>query len=172
MKGRFTKEFKVECVKKYQQSIPIEVPNGWKKDNFYHEVRIWEKMYKKFGDKVFDENKPKLSYTKIINACKRIINGESLKSVSISLGRNKTTIRNYFRVYLQDGSAGIKLILQKGKHNKYMDKIKIRKPETKNEIIENESLKNQVQLLTIENEYLKKLAALVQKRKAQQQKKK
>ena len=56
MKGRFTKEFKVECVKKYQKSIPIEVPNGWKKDNFYHEVRIWEKMYKRFEDSLKIEN--------------------------------------------------------------------------------------------------------------------
>ena len=37
---------------------------------------------------------------------------------------------------------------------------------------QNEELKRRLELLEIENEYLKKLAALVQKRKAQQQKKK
>ena len=53
-----------------------------------------------------------------------------------------------------------------------MGKIKIKKPETTDEINELESLKKQVEMQKIEIEYLKKLSALVRKRKVQQRKKK
>ncbi len=86
---KFTKEFKIECIKKYKDSIPIKIPDGWKKDNFYHEVRIWEQMFEKFGDKVFDKNKPKFTYKEIIKFYKRIENGESLRSVAISIVERK-----------------------------------------------------------------------------------
>ena len=50
------------------------------------------------------------------------------------------------------------------KEEKYIESLSLEE--------QNEELKKRLELLEIENEYLKKLAALVQQRKGQQQKKK
>ena len=87
----------------------------------------------------------------------KIEKGTPLSTAALSFGRNIATIRRYYKVYLQDGLAGLKLRLRKrDKRNyKYMGKIKIKKPETTDEINELESLKKQVEMQKIEIEYLK-----------------
>ena len=172
--GRFTKEFKIECVKKYKKDGKFKTPEGWKKESFRKEVKDWVYLYDHFGGSAFDKKQPDLTYKEFVKICKKIEKGVPLTTVALSFRRNKSTVRRYYEVYLQDGLAGLKLRLRKGnKWNcKDMGKVKIKKPETTEEINELESLKRKVELQNIEIEYLKKLIALVRKRKAQQHKKK
>lgn len=171
---RFTKEFKIECVKNYKKSRKLKVPEGWKKESFRKEVKDWVYLYDHFGGSAFNKKHDVLTYKEILKICKKIEKGTPLTTVALSFGRSKSTIRRYYEIYLQDGSAGLKLRLRKRDNRNYnfMDKVKIKKPETTDEINELESLKRKVELQNIEIEYLKKLSALVRKRKAQQHKKK
>lgn len=171
--ARFTKKFKIECVKNYKNHIKLETPDGWKEDNFFNEVKRWSGYYDRFGGSAFDKKKPEITYKEMVAICKRIEKGDSLTKVATYYGRSRLTIKRYYTVYLHDGLAGIKLRLKRrNKEIKYMGELKIKKPETTDEINELESLKRKVELQNIEIEYLKKLSALVRKRKAQQQKKK
>ena len=99
----------------------------------------------------------------------RVINGESFHSIAESTGRQVDQISRWYNIYLHEGSEGLK------------SKKKGRPPKVKKEERnisslsleeQNAELKKRLELLEIENEYLKKLAALVQQRKGQQQKKK
>lgn len=80
----------------------------------------------------------------------------------------------YYDIYLQDSLVVLNLRLRNEYKWKYKDmgKIKNKKSETTNEINELELLKKKYEEQKIEIEYLKKLSALVQKRNAEQQKKK
>jgi transposase len=171
---RFTKEFKIECVKNYKKDGKFKTPEGWLKESFRKQIKDWVYLYDHFGGSAFDKKQPDLTYKEIVKICKEIEKGTPLKTVALSYGRSKATIRRYYKVYLQDGLAGLKLRLRNSKFRycNNMNEIKIKKPETTDEINELESLKKKVEMQEIEIEYLKKLSALVQKRKAQQRKKK
>jgi len=106
-----------------------------------------------------------------INAVYRVLNGESYYEVAYSLGMsNKATILSWHRKYLEFGQNGLKLD-KRGRPKKMGNKPT--KP-TKSKFQTNEltDLKKRLKYLEAENAYLKKLAVLVQQRKAQEQKKK
>lgn len=106
-----------------------------------------------------------------INAVYRVLNGESYYEVAYSLGMsNKATILSWHRKYLEFGQNSLKLD-KRGRPKKMGNKPT--KP-TKSKFQTNEltDLKKRLKYLEAENAYLKKLAVLVQQRKAREQKKK
>ena len=75
-------------------------------------------------------------------------------------------LSKWFKIYKKSGIDGLKLD-RRGRPSKTM-----KKPKTSNESETKKGLEKELELLRAENEYLKKLNALVQKRKDRQPKKK
>ncbi|MBP3896013.1 MAG: helix-turn-helix domain-containing protein [Mogibacterium sp.] len=80
-----------------------------------------------------------------------------------------STISKWERIYYEEGRDAL-LRFQRGQGRRKMKKVK--QSEKKKSVNENEDLLAEVQRLRMENEYLKKLNALVQEREKQEQKRK
>lgn len=167
---RYTKEFKLECVHKYLNHEYIKDPGGCTHKTFIWMVRHWVATYQNLGDAGLSHNKPKLTVEDKLEICNRIDNGETFNQVAISYGRKHDYVSKIYKIYLRDGVDGLKSSSKRGRPSK-MKKEKINLEKLSPEEREKELLAR-IERLEIENEYLKKLDALVQKRMAQQQKKK
>ena len=163
---KYSKEFKLECIKKYKAGLYVETPPGCKRKTFADKLRDWVCIYEELGEAGLDHHKPQLSLEEKLVLIDRIENGESISSVARTVGRQPTSISNWYKIYLEKGIDGLQS-LKRGR-SPSMSKKK-QKKKNKPEI---EDLREQVEYLKAENEYLKKLDALVQKRKGRQQKKK
>ena len=168
---KYTKEFKLECVKKYKSGERIVDPPGVAHHNFRNLVLRWTNDYNNFGEAGLELNKPKLSPYEILDLIKRVECGESYRQVAYSAGRQADLLIKWHKIYLQDGIDGLKSL----KRGRPMKEIKPKIEDTKKPLTLEERIKELEEIneyLRAENEYLKKLNALVQKRKDQEPKKK
>ena len=163
---RYTKEFKLECVRKYKAGERIDDPSGCKHDSFHECVRKWSKIYDSLGEVGFEHKKPKRSWEDKFNMIQRVLNGESFSEVAFSNGIQPDLLIKWYKIYQESGVDGLKLVRQ-GRPPKMA-----KKPKISNEPKTIEELEKELEYLRAENEYLKKLTALVQKRKGRQPKKK
>lgn len=162
---KYSKEFKIECVKKYKAHEHINDPPGIKHHAFHNKVVEWTKIYDSLGETGFDHNRPTLDINQRLELFSRVENGESYKSVALSAGIGNDLLIKWHKIYLEKGIDGLKSL----KRGRAMTNTKPKKDDSKSEL---EQLKEELEYYKAENEYLKKLNALVQKRKAQEQKKK
>ena len=166
---RYTKEFKLECIRKYKNGEYITDSGGCSHATFYRKLNDWVHIFDELGEAGLEHSKTMLSFEDKKRCVQRVINGESMNSIATSIGRQETQISKWYNIYLHEGFEGLKF-RKKGrppkmkKEEKYIESLSLEE--------QNEELKKRLELLEIENEYLKKLAALVQRRKGQQQKKK
>lgn len=166
---RYTKEFKLECIIKYKNGEYITDPGGCSHATFYRKLNDWVHIFDELGEAGLEHSKTMLSFEDKIRCVQRVINGESMNYIATSIGRQESQISKWYNIYLHEGFEGLKF-RKKGrppkmkKEEKYIESLSLEE--------QNEELKKRLELLEIENEYLKKLAALVQQRKGQQQKKK
>ena len=163
---KYTKEFKIECIKKYKNREFIKDPPGVKHNVFHRQILEWTSIYDKLGEVGIDHKKAKLSVQKIIELIERVESGEPYAQVAYSVGRRHDLLIKWHKIYLQYGIDGLKS-LKRGRKP-----MTVKKPKEDKEKSELEKLKEENEYLRAENEYLKKLNALVQKRKAQEPKKK
>ena len=167
---KYSKEFKLECIQRYKNGDHIEDPPEVKHSNFCDQVRKWTKIYDSLGEVGLEHGRPTLDINQRIELINRVESGESYTSVALSAGIHDDLLIKWHKIYQEKGIDGLKL-LKRGrkssmaKQNKEVVK-KDPKDMTRDELIE------ALEMATIEVEYLKKLSALVQKRKAQEQKKK
>ena len=164
---KHTKEFKLECIRKYFNGEYIETPPGMKRHSFYNKLSQWVRMYKSLGEKAFDGKRTFTLEQKLL-MIERVIRGESFTKVSAENGvGNHATLKHWYEIYRNEGINGLKLLERS--FSLFM------KPQTKRKEIKKltrEELEERLMEAEAENEYLKKLDALVQKRKKQQIKKK
>ncbi len=163
---KYSKEFKIECVKKYKAHEHINDPPGVAHKNFHKQIWRWSKIYGSLGEAGFEHNKPTLDISQRLELINRVENGESYESVALSAGTTPDLLIRWHKIYLEKGIDGLQS-LKRGR--KSMTNTKPKKDNSKSEL---EQLKEELEYYKAENEYLKKLNALVQKRKAQEQKKK
>lgn len=163
---KYSKEFKLECVRKYKNGEYIEDPPGVKRKVFRNQLRRWVRMHDSLGEAGLDRNRPTLDIDQRLELIRRVEDGESYQSVALSMGIQPDLLIKWHNIYLESGIDGLKS-LKRGRAS--MNKKKPKKDKDKSEL---ELLKEENEYLKAENEYLKKLDALVQKRKAQPQKKK
>ena len=168
---RYTKEFKLECVKKYKSGEQIINPPGTNYRYFYNMVLRWVHIYDMLGEVGLEHNKPKLSAETIVELIERAESGESYSQVAYSVGKQADVLITWHKIYLQKGIDGLKS-LKRGKKPMTVKKPKENKNKTLTPEERIKELKETNEYLRAENEYLKKLNALVQKRKAQEPKKK
>ena len=163
---KYTKEFKLECIRKYKNGEQINYPPGVSRKCFHNQFLLWVHIYDELGEAGLEHNKSTLSPQKIIELIERVEAGESYTQVALSVGRKHDLLIKWHKVYLQDGIDGLKS-LKRGRKP-----MTVKKPKEDKEKSELEKLQEENEYLRAENEYLKKLNALVQKRKAQEPKKK
>jgi len=163
---RYTKEFKLECIRKYKAGERIDDPGGCKHDTFQNKVRRWERIFDALGEVGLEHKKPKRTWQEKMNMIQRILDGESIQSVALSNGIQCDLLSKWYKIYQEFGIDGLKLD-RRGRPPKMAKKSK-----TSNEPKTKEELEKELEYLRAENEYLKKLNALVQKRKGRQPKKK
>ena len=168
---RYNKKFKLECIKKYKARDYIKDHGGCTHKTFMNKVYTWVSIYDKLGEMGLEHNKPKLKLEDKLVAIRRIETGEAINSVASSLGRQADLLSKWYKQYLQGGIDGLKSKCKKGRPPKVKQESKqeekVLTPEE-----EIKKLKKELEMVKLENEYLKKLAALVQARKDQQQQKK
>ena len=163
---RFTKEFKLECVRKYKAGEQINDPGGCKHKTFVDTVRRWARIYDSVGEVGLEHKKPKRTWQDKMNMIQRVLNGESIQETALSNGIQSDLLSKWYKIYQESGIDGLKLD-RRGRHRKMA-----KKPKTSNEPKTKEELEKELEYLRAENEYLKKLNALVQKRNGRQPKKK
>ena len=163
---RYTKEFKLECIRKYKSGEDINDPGGCKHKTFRIKVRHWVRIYDSLGEIGLEHKKPKRSWQDKMDMIQRVLDGESIQNAALSNGIQESLLSKWYKIYQESGVDGLKLDRQ-GRHRKMT-----KKPKTSNEPKTKEELEKELEYLRAENEYLKKLNALVQKRKGRQPKKK
>jgi len=132
-------------------------------------VHRYYQQYKRHGPDIFKRSYTHWTKDQKECAVKRVMDGESITSVAIDLGINPISMLNrWIKRYKENGYT----IVERKRGKPPMNKSSTNKKEnlTKEEYLK--QLEKENLELRIENEYLKKLDALVSKRKAQQQKKK
>ena len=165
---RWTKEEKLKMVLEYKRSGFTPIVDGCSRATMRKRIRKWAKVYDLYGKSGLEHRSRHWTYGDKINAVQRVLDGESYGKVAHSLGMsNITQITTWHRKYLELGWDGLKLD-GRGRKRKMGNKPSKSKSQTE-EIVE---LRKRLEYLEAENAYLKKLAALVQQRKAQEQKKK
>ena len=137
---RYTKDFKLECIKKYKNREFINDPPGVKHNVFHRQILEWTSIYDKLGEVGIDHKKAKLSVETIIELIERVESGESYTQVAYSAGRLPDLLIKWHKIYLQDGIDGLKS-LKRG-----------RKPMTVKKPKNNET-KSELEKLKEENEY-------------------
>ena len=164
---KYTKEFKLECIRKYRNGEYIEDPPGVKHKGFRDQLLKWVRIYDSLGEAGLEHGRPALDINQRLELIRRVESGESYISVALSAGIHDDVLSKWHRIYLESGIDGLKS-LKRGRvpMNKKKPIKKADSKKTKEELLE------ELEYLKAENEYLKKLDALVSKRKAQPQKKK
>lgn len=163
---KYTKEFKLECIRKYKSGQKINDPGGCKHKTFFSKVRVWTKIYESLGEDGLEHKSHKRTWQDKMKMINRVLEGESISSVACSNGIYESMLSKWYKIYKENGINGLKLD-GRGRSTKMRKKtINPNKPKTK------EELEKENEYLRAENEYLKKLNALVQKKKDQQLKKK
>ena len=166
---KYSKEFKLECIRKYKNGEYIEDPPGVSHKNFHDQVLRWTMVYDSLGEAGLEHGKPALDIDQRLELIRRVENGESYNSAAYSAGIGEDLLIKWHRIYMEKGIDGLKSLKRgrKPMENKKADSVKKKDSDkTREELLE------ELQYVRAENEYLKKLSALVQERKAREQKKK
>ena len=158
-------------VLEYKNNGFTPIVEGCSRTTMHNRIRKWAKVYDLYGEGVLEHRIRRWTYEDKIEAVQRVLDGESYGEVARSLGMPiETQVLNWHRKYLELGWDGLKL---DGRGRKRKMGNKPTKPsKSKSQSEEIVELRKRLEYLEAENAYLKKLAALVQQRKAQEQKKK
>lgn len=168
---RWTKEEKLKMVLEYKKNGFTPIVEGCSKVTMHKRIRMWARVYDIHGERGLEHRISHWTYEDKANAVQHVLDGESYHEVAHSLGMsNITQITNWHRKYLEFGWDGLKLD-GRGRKRKMGNKL-IKPSKSKSQTEELVELRKRLEYLEAENAYLKKLAALVQQRKAQEQKKK
>ena len=166
---KYSKEYKLECVRKYKEGIPIEDPPNTNHKQFRIQIRKWNRIFDSLGEAGLEHGRPTLNVSQRLELIQRVENGESYRSAAFSAGIQHDLLIKWHKIYMENGIDGLKS-LKRGrpcmKDKKHESVKKQDSDKTKEELLE------ELEYVRAENEYLKKLSALVQERKAREQKKK
>ena len=166
---KYSKEFKLEYVQRYKNGDFIKDPPGVNHKSFHEQIRKWVRIYDSLGEAGLEHERTTLDTNQRIELINRVEAGESYKSVSYSVGIGNDLLIKWHKIYKEKGIDGLKL-LKRGRPSMTKSKKEVASKDPKD--MTRKELLEALEMATIEVEYLKKLSALVQKRKAQEQKKK
>ena len=138
-----------------------------KRKIFLNQVRVWAKNYKDLGIDGLKHSNTNIEWTqeKRFELVAKVLAGNSIKSVAKQAHINDGQLYQWVKRYKEKGMDGLQL--RKGRKPKMprgtkKDSTKLTKSEKEELIL----LREKAKYLEMENEYLKKLDALVTKREA------
>lgn len=166
---KYSWEFKLECVNKYKNGERINIsgsPDFHR--SFMCHVRAWVAAYDRLGVNGLKHSHTNKKWTpeKRFELVAKVLAGHSIASVAKNIHINPGQLYQWVKRYNEKGMDGLQC--KKGKPTKQLVMEKKTK-KTKLSISEQEELKllrERNEYLEMENEYLKKLDALVSKREA------
>ena len=168
---RWTKDEKLKMVLEYKNNGFTPIVKGCSRKTMNDRIRKWSRVYELYGESGLKHRSRYWAYEDKINAVQRVLDGESYHEIAHSLGMSTISqVMTWHRKYLELGYDGLKLD-GRGRKRKMGNKP-IKPSKSKSQAEEIVELRKRLEYLEAENAYLKKLAALVQQRKAQEQKKK
>ena len=166
---KYSWEFKLECVNKYKNGEYIMYPGTPKqRKGFMNHVRGWVKNYDDLGVDGLKHSSTNKDWTaeKRFELVAKVLAGNSITSVAVNAHINSGLLCQWVRKYNNRGMDGLQC--KRGRPSRqFVMKKKTKK--TKLSVSEKEELKllrERNEYLEMENEYLKKLDALVSKREA------
>ena len=166
---KYTLEFKLECVDKYRKGEYIATPGKTQNQRatFMNYVRDWVKRYEDLGIdglKHSSTNKEWTSEEKFELVAK-VLAGDSIKGVAKNAHISYGQLYQWVKRYKEKGINGLQCRQGRKPKIPIMSKKKTNKL-SKSEREELILLRERNEYLEMENEYLKKLDALVSKREA------
>ena len=170
---KYDYDFKMKCVDCLDNHKPLPKFKGVLDKTILRNAQTWRILLRKQEKKGLDNSIIFKNYTlkDKINAVKRVVNGESYTSVGRSIGmRCHSTVRRWYLDYLRNGIAGLQYKKGIKPVTSVEESTKMKKRITRTEKEELISLRKRNEILEIENEYLKKLDALVSKREKEEAK--
>ena len=167
---KYSLEFKLECVNKYKNGEYIPTPGKIKSQRitFLHQIEAWVKNYEDLGIDGLKHSSTNKNWTpeQRFELVSKVLAGNSIISVARNAHINIGQLYQWVRRYNEKGMDGLQC--KKGRPTKqFVMKKKTKK--SKLSVSEQEELKllrERNEYLEMENEYLKKLDALVSKREA------
>ena len=166
---RYSYEFKRECIKLYREGSFPDIPQGVTRETLRKKIWEWTCIEEKCGPEALKRKKHPKRWTaeekyKLVS---RVLAGESLTSVAISMALNNGTLSQWVRKYNTEGYNGL-IDHPKGRPTKNFsmkkDTNKISKPL-------NETEREELIRLRTENEYIKAEIEVIKKRIALRQEK-
>ena len=134
-----------------------------------YDISYMYKLYKIHGPDILKHNYTHWTSSQKEEAVKRVLSGESIVSVALDIGlRKHSSLTRWLKEYKENGYT----IVERKRGRPPMNKSSTNKKESLTLEERIKQLEQENLELKAENEYLKKLDALVQKRKAQQLKNK
>ena len=164
---KYTVEFKLECIERHKNGLQVNYPVGINKRTFMSHVISWEKAYDDLGIDGLTHKTLNKQWTpeKRFELVAKVLAGNSLSSVARDAHIDSGQLYQWVRKYSEKGMDGLQC-----KKGRPMEKFAMKKKkEIKLSVSEKEELKllrERNLYLEMENEYLKKLDALVSKREA------
>lgn len=115
---RYTKEFKLECVRKYMNGEHIPDPGGCTHRTFYRNVLRWVKIFNQLGEIGLEHKKPPISSEQKLALINRVIQGESYCSVAYSIGGKNPMCPEYISFIYKKELMAYNHIVRKVGHPK------------------------------------------------------
>ena len=166
---KYSWEFKLECVSKYKNGEYINISGSLGfHHNFMNHVRDWAATYDELGVDGLKHSPTNKNWTpeKRFELVAKVLAGNSIRSVAKNAHINSGQLIQWVRRYNEKGMDGLQC--KKGRPTKQLV-MKKKTKKSKLSVSEQEELKllrERNEYLEMENEYLKKLDALVSKREA------
>ena len=166
---KYSWKFKLKCVSKYKNGEYINISRSLGfHHNFMNHVKNWATTYDELGVDGLKHSPTNKNWTpeKRFELVAKVLAGNSIRSVARNAHINSGQLIQWVRRYNEKGMDGLQC--KKGRPTKQIV-MKKKTKKTKLSISEQEELKllrERNEYLEMENEYLKKLDALVSKREA------
>ena len=106
---RYSKEFKLKCVKLYRQGEYPKTPDNISSKRFHNQIRKWVRTYDSCGmDSLSHRAQNKeWSVEEKITLIQEVFNGQSCYSVAINNGISSGMLYSWIRKYRLNGSEGL-----------------------------------------------------------------
>lgn len=165
--AKYSYEFKIDVVLKFLNGKPLPHVAGVADKTILRYAQSWAKIYKEKGPELLRPVVFYRSYTlkEKVAAVKRINKGESMRAVARDLDmESHGTVQKWYDAYRKDGIAGLQYRKGIKPCRSVLETKPMKKKLSNSEREELFALRKRNQILECENDYLKKLSALISKK--------
>ena len=96
---RYTKEFKLNCVKKYKAGESISDPGGCKHKTFHKKVKTRTRIYDSLGEEGLEHKIRARTWKDKLEMILKVVSGKSISEVAISNGIEVSLLSKWYKIY-------------------------------------------------------------------------